>query len=503
MPAITRSKPRAQARKRQASQPPPNPRRSKKNTQQIPNGDDEASPSELPEIRTLSRLEKLPNELLERIYIFSLKLDHRSNFQHDLALVKASPHLACALATRRVRNQLMLKTLFYIPELGYDQYRTTIDHDYDWQHLPALLNEVLCMPWYTFAYWKACMTEYFTERAHQYFTRWAQEAKEPYTISRPALEASIGAIFATCTPTKASASTFSAIPLQSDHPFKFDVPFALRVAPVCGRLQATVASTTYEGDLHLSVELGDYFIASADDHLTRNVGAADVKGSLEGSHIPTRLLHGPWTADKLALLQLLIAKDLTVAPADRQVLDHGLLEAIISHDLNALAVLLPPMTADHHPPRTPAGLEAFAPPRRADGSRQVLGDGEVPYTHLGTAPRVHHLRAALRELENAEWEDDWPVCALVVERIVFVDPLKAERCPVFWGRRECEWVVERVRARGAGGEGEEGEEGEEVGSWLRKAMQRMDGQVTDAGWEVMCRAFGAMWGPRRQVWGDY
>ena len=144
----------------------------------------------------------------------------------------------------------------------------------------------------------------------------------------------------------------------------------------------------------------------------------------DGTYVPSKLLHGPWTHEKLAFLDHLLwscAKIDTVNSTDGELAEAGFMEAIRAGDVEALQVLR---------------------------VREVLNTAKDFWTidQKGIVPRTEHLRTAITQRECNED---------VVEILLLASPTQIDlHDPHVWN-----WIHDKKI------------KGDEGGSWLEQKLK--------------------------------
>ncbi|MCJ1393762.1 hypothetical protein MMC18_006638 [Xylographa bjoerkii] len=371
---------------------------------------------------TESRLGSLPLEVLQRIGIFMLR-DHTNLSFHDL--LKASPELCSRLNTSTIKQELVLKVLFDEPATWQQFYRTLgLDQAAFYRFVTTTTDQ----KWFTFAAYKTFMADYFKKEAVFKYEAW---------ILKHGIE------YEGCVREKVSQMVTNAFRNLKLSPDGMNRSYSRRIhVSKAAEHENTLKINFCPGSLWMKVEEHSRTRTVELDTETRT----DHHGQLRRCSIPRKLLIGPWTKEKLDLLQLLRHRGMIIATNDRSVADRGLMDAIRSNDLRAMKTLLPPM-ADWHVPVPKALKPVPASPRVPK-----------PLCHLDITPLKGHLTSAVFDMGcNPE----------IVERILFASRYECDLSPKTWTHAVYNWAVIDDAVGGS------------KGTWLLECYEARPAVLTD------------------------
>ena len=158
-------------------------------------------------------------------------------------------------------------------------------------------------------------------------------------------------------------------------------------------------------------------------------------------YLPSKLLRGPWTDDKLDLLHILRRRGLDVAPDDRYLASEGLMHALKEHNMRAVDLLVPGM-GRHSGPPIPARSTCMA---------------RIPTAcvHLDVSVNEHHVNYAIEQMDCEP---------RVLQRLIFASPDRMHKDPKFWDVKNVQWVHRRA--------GKAGQQRNEKADWLERCLNQ-------------------------------
>lgn len=352
-------------------------------------------------IRSLSYLERLPVELLEAIFFYSL----------NPGLPQASIALGQKLSSTRVKSQLVLRTLsspnsFDYPCAVSDIFPTL-------QEQARAQSAILRLPWMTLPFFRQLVPDYIVHTIIRELgarrLRWMGEGpivtKESEPLIRKFLE---------------------------DNAARFGHP-GMKQCGLPAYWETKWHESSTQQDIILGIGLGDGLVTFREcETISTNTNVFPrftyayayphfskwrLFNGIEGCQIPPTLLRGPWTSSKCEFLELLIRGNASVDRLNTtagEVAELGFLEAISEHNARAVRALV----ARIGPCGTrPNDAECTSYPTTRPSCKRsndetfletVLGYRDSIYREdpvrkgVGIVPRQEHLRKVLEESEEGK-----------------------------------------------------------------------------------------------------
>ena len=239
--------------------------------------------------RQLSRLERLPLELLERIYLLSVP----QNLPNALSLPRSSPYLGSALSSNYIKHFLF--------DLAFGRVISCDDpsvYGVNHEHLDrgVLQRQLLDLHYFTWDFICHARRSIFNRLCQAKYRSWAKANRQQV---KPEIVDRINLLFNE-DPTNCSAEddTWKELNIGGHLGFNIRVSRPKEILKI--------------KDAKMGLKFFQYWLPDY------------VKIPL-----PRRLLSGPWSPEDCALLGHLVSEGLYVAKEDEQMAGHGLGDAIV------------------------------------------------------------------------------------------------------------------------------------------------------------------------------
>ena len=358
---------------------------------------------------SLSRLELLPTELLQEVFILCCNLN----------LPRTSPHLSVALSSNHTKTRLVIRAFASQSSIPPDR---------------KLQSALLRQQWLTHPFFKNCQKLYLTQIAIREFQKFASNA--PQDVQAAVIK-DIQEVFDSYLRV---GSRFLWI-LYKRH-------FGLSNADCVDDKNGEVSWTRADGTVFQAYLRGEgnkltivNFLPDADEtQEDEESWEYTLPGSLDGCDIPEKLLHGPWTQEKGDYLKMLLdarAGIDWVNSTSGEIASMGLQDAIREQNLLAVKALVGPGLYENYSDGDLLLDISDALPFEMDQDRKISEakpkDPQsfweyrkgFPWTNLGrrlkpvgVIPTTEHLRLAVMTTDHLN-----PISEEIVHRLIRADEI--------------------------------------------------------------------------------
>ena len=339
--------------------------------------------------RSLSYLERLPVELLEVIFFYSL----------NPGLPQASIALGQKLYSTRVKSQLVLRTLsspnsFEYPCAVSDIFLTL-------QEQAKAQSAILRLRWMTLPFFRQLIPDYIVHTIIRELgarrLRWMGDGpivtKESEPVIRQFLEDNAARFDHTGTKHFGLPAYWETKWHETSANQEIILGIGLRDGLVTLREREPTSTDT-------QVSPGSPYA-----HESPHFSKWRLFNGIEGCQIPSKLLRGPWTSEKCEFLELVIRGNASVDRVNSttgEIAELGFWEAISEHNARAVRALVARIgPRDRRPEDTERTLYSTTRPGCANetvsGYRDSMYREDPVRKGVGIVPRQEHLRKVLEE----------------------------------------------------------------------------------------------------------